>query len=149
MCNIVFFPCRSLIYTFRYVYLNFDPVNDWRLRESAQNNTGEILEVIKAHIDKIDSWVSFSPSELSSASHICHRSLSATRKTIWVRANSTAMLSSRSCGNPPAKLQAPIGNLLRRYLQLSFQPLRCTLRQSLLSSISISVQTSRLRVKRL
>lgn len=46
-----------------YVYLNFEPVHDWHLRESAQNNTGEILEVIKAHIDKIDSWISISDSQ--------------------------------------------------------------------------------------
>lgn len=46
-----------------YVYLNFEPVNDWHLRESAQSNTGEILEIIKAHIDKIDSWISISDSQ--------------------------------------------------------------------------------------
>jgi len=45
------------------VYLNFEPTNDWHLRESAQSNASEILEVIKAHIDKIDSWISISDSQ--------------------------------------------------------------------------------------
>ncbi|KAF8958408.1 heme peroxidase [Flammula alnicola] len=41
-----------------YVYLNFDTVNDWRLRESSQSNSRESIEIIKGHIDKIDSWLS-------------------------------------------------------------------------------------------
>lgn len=37
---------------YSYVYLNFDPVNDWRLRESSQLYSDEILGVIHAHIEK-------------------------------------------------------------------------------------------------
>ena len=40
---------------FSYVYLNFDPVNDWRLRESSQQYSDEILSVIHAHIEKLSS----------------------------------------------------------------------------------------------
>lgn len=38
---------------FSYVYLNFDPVNDWHLRESSQRYSDEILDVIHAHIEKL------------------------------------------------------------------------------------------------
>lgn len=36
-----------------YVYLNFDPVNDWHLRESSQRYSAEILDIIHAHIEKL------------------------------------------------------------------------------------------------
>lgn len=43
-----------------YVYLNFHPEHDWRLRESSQVHSEKIVELIKGHIDKIDTWMSFS-----------------------------------------------------------------------------------------
>ncbi|KAF9472120.1 heme peroxidase [Pholiota conissans] len=35
-----------------YIYLDFDPVNDWRLRESSQANARECISVIDAHLDQ-------------------------------------------------------------------------------------------------
>ena len=41
-----------------YVYLNFDPVDDWRLRESSrQYSDDDILGVIHAHIKKLSSGI--------------------------------------------------------------------------------------------
>lgn len=48
-----------------YVYLNFDPANDWRLRESSQADCKEFVEVVRAHVDKI-SWI---PSLSDSQTH--------------------------------------------------------------------------------
>ncbi|KAF8154674.1 heme peroxidase [Crassisporium funariophilum] len=38
----------------QYIYLNFDPVNDWRLREAAQEHCSEISEIIKDHLGGFD-----------------------------------------------------------------------------------------------
>lgn len=41
-----------------YVYVNFDPSNDWHLRESAQDEAAKVIGVLKDHLDKVDSpWV--------------------------------------------------------------------------------------------
>ncbi|TFK37038.1 heme peroxidase [Crucibulum laeve] len=39
----------------RYVYLNLDPVHDWRLRESAQKTASGVIDIITAHLDHDDS----------------------------------------------------------------------------------------------
>ncbi|KAF9042906.1 heme peroxidase [Panaeolus papilionaceus] len=49
-----------------YVYLNTDPVDDWKLRERSQKNASEVMEFMKEHIDKIDSWM---PSISDSRNH--------------------------------------------------------------------------------
>jgi hypothetical protein len=36
-----------------YVYLNFDPADDWKMRESAQAAAEKIIEVIEAHVNKV------------------------------------------------------------------------------------------------
>ena len=40
-----------------YVYLNFDESNDWHLREASQRYAADAIDIIKAHVDKVDSWV--------------------------------------------------------------------------------------------
>jgi linoleate 10R-lipoxygenase len=59
-----------------YVYLNFDPVNDWRLRESSQRYSDEILRVIHAHIEKLSSG-----SKLSIPDALNHLSIDASNKS--------------------------------------------------------------------
>jgi hypothetical protein len=36
-----------------YVYLNFDPAEDWKMRESAQAAAEKIIEVIDAHVNTV------------------------------------------------------------------------------------------------
>jgi hypothetical protein len=36
-----------------YVYLNFDPADDWKMRESAQATAERIIEVIDAHVNMV------------------------------------------------------------------------------------------------
>ncbi|KJA25365.1 hypothetical protein HYPSUDRAFT_64946 [Hypholoma sublateritium FD-334 SS-4] len=36
-----------------YIYLDFDPVNDWRLREGSQDSVRECIEIIKGNIENI------------------------------------------------------------------------------------------------
>ncbi|KAF9472690.1 hypothetical protein BDN70DRAFT_900339, partial [Pholiota conissans] len=36
-----------------YIYLDFDPVNDWRLRESSQVNAHECISAIAGHLDRV------------------------------------------------------------------------------------------------
>jgi len=37
----------------RYVYLNFDPVNDWKLRESSADTFKTVIKYVSAHLDNI------------------------------------------------------------------------------------------------
>ncbi|KAH6904307.1 heme peroxidase [Coprinopsis sp. MPI-PUGE-AT-0042] len=39
-----------------YVYLNFSPEHDWRLREATQGHTEKIVKMIKPHVEKLKSW---------------------------------------------------------------------------------------------
>jgi len=40
-----------------YVYLNFEPVDDWKLREATQANAKKIIDIVEDHIDGIHSIV--------------------------------------------------------------------------------------------
>jgi len=43
--------CADFANIARYVYLNFDPGDDWKMRESAQAAAEKIIEVIEAHVN--------------------------------------------------------------------------------------------------
>ncbi len=38
---------------FSYVYLNFDPVDDWKLREAAQATASKFIDIIESHLNTI------------------------------------------------------------------------------------------------
>ena len=48
---------RSLMKNVSYVYLNFEPVDDWKLREATQANAKKIIDIVEDHIDGIHSIV--------------------------------------------------------------------------------------------
>jgi len=48
---------RSLMKNVSYVYLNFEPVDDWKLREATQANAKKIIDIVEDHIDGIHSVV--------------------------------------------------------------------------------------------
>ncbi|KAJ2923656.1 hypothetical protein H1R20_g13438, partial [Candolleomyces eurysporus] len=45
-----------------YSHLNFDPENDWKLREGSRAHSEGIVSHVKVHLEKITSWFSFSDS---------------------------------------------------------------------------------------
>lgn len=47
-----FFDKFCLILWFRYIFMAFDPENDWRLREGSQESARECIEIIKGNIEK-------------------------------------------------------------------------------------------------
>ena len=42
----------------RYIYLDTDPANDWRLRETAQKHGVAIVDIIQGHVDGVSRLVS-------------------------------------------------------------------------------------------
>jgi hypothetical protein len=47
----------------QYVYLNFDPANDWTLREDSQRHCRHLFEWVKDHLDKFSWRMSLSDSQ--------------------------------------------------------------------------------------
>ncbi|CAA7270854.1 unnamed protein product [Cyclocybe aegerita] len=47
----------------RYVYLNYDPVDDWKLQGCSQEASKEILEMLQPHLDHVASTFRFSISD--------------------------------------------------------------------------------------
>jgi len=68
---------KMFAHTAHYVFLNFDPGNDWHLRESSIATFGEISKITKAHLDYIGGWVT--PTEVldhtAIENHDCHKFL--------------------------------------------------------------------------
>ncbi|RDB26685.1 Linoleate 10R-lipoxygenase [Hypsizygus marmoreus] len=56
----------------RYVFLNFDPVDDWHLREDSITIFQDVSEQTKRHLQGIGSVISLRDSHLGIESHHCH-----------------------------------------------------------------------------
>ncbi|KAH9475928.1 Linoleate 10R-lipoxygenase [Psilocybe cubensis] len=57
--------CERFEHIARYVYFNFDPVNDWKLREESQKDFQRIVAVVEAHVDRMHYLVSLKDEENS------------------------------------------------------------------------------------